>query len=87
MYKSFKFAVYSNRIVMIMSSKQNIFNKKQILRDFGGFLKQNDLTAGISGVFENLYDVRKYYEEALEALCSGVCRGEGERIFMYGGRA
>ena len=67
-YKSFKFAVYSGRIVMITSSKHKDFNRNRILGKYEEFFENNNLSAGVSSGFENLYQLRTYYDEALSAL-------------------
>ena len=66
--KSYKFALYSGYVVMIMSSSQIEFNRKRALGKHEEFFEQNELTVGISSGFENLYELRKYYDEAVASL-------------------
>ena len=65
---SFKYAVYSGYIVIIMSSQHNSFNNKRFFGKYGDIFEQNNISVGISSSFENLYDLREYYDEAVLAL-------------------
>ena len=79
-YNSFKFATYSGYIIAIMSSKQSNFNCKRVLGKYADFFEQHDLYAGVSKSFENLYQLRKYYSEAVTALkrgCKSCIGGSG----------
>ena len=80
-HRSYKFAIYSGYIVMIMSSKSSRFIPNQILGTHGDFFRQNDLYVGVSSSFESLYDLRKYYDEAVAALKNGIASGEDQRVF------
>jgi hypothetical protein len=88
-YPSFKFAIYSGYILMIMSSKFDNFSSEIILGSQENIFVQNNLFAGISTGFENLYEVDKYYNEAVTALKNGINTvdsantGKNQRIFMY----
>jgi hypothetical protein len=71
-YRSFKYAIYSNYIIMIMSSRYKDFYEEQFFdRDDNPF-KRNELFVGISSSFENPYELRKYYDEAVAALKNGI---------------
>ena len=84
--KSFKFAIYSGYIVMIMSSKHNAFNSKRFLAKYGDFFRENDIFVGVSSGFENIYELRKYYDEAVLALKNSVKSNKNNgdrRIFVF----
>ena len=81
-YKSFKFAIYSGCIVMIMSSKQNHFNARRVLGKCDEFFVQNDIYAGVSSCFENLFEMRQYYDEAVTALKSGKKSKSDQRVYF-----
>ena len=80
-YPSYKFAVYSDYIVMIMSSKFKDFYELQLFDESLFFEK--DMFAGISDGFENLYELRDYYDQAVAALKSGIDAKNGQRVFLY----
>ena len=82
-YKSFKFAIYSGYIIMVMSSKQNSFNAKNVLGKYDEFFAQNDLLAGVSSGFESLYELRMYYDEAVMALKNGIDSDSDMHLFVY----
>ena len=81
LYSSFKFAVYSGYIVMIMSSENRKIDEKLIFNMQNNFFIQNNLYVGISGSFENLYELREYYDKAVKTLKKGIIRDNGRRIF------
>lgn len=66
--KDFKYAVYDNYIVMIMSTTVDTFNIKRELSGLVEYFEQENMFVGISSCFENLYELGKYYAEAVEAL-------------------
>jgi hypothetical protein len=82
-YPSFKFAIYSNSIVMIMGSNQNIFNSRRVLGAYDRFFAQNKIFAGVSSSFENFYELRKYYDEAVFALKSGVENTGNRQVHLF----
>ena len=85
-YPSFKFAVYSDYVLMIISSKYDSFSPEGILGAYENPFEQNGLYAGISGSFENLYELKKYYKDALRILKKGIAGGiagsGGRKIFL-----
>ena len=83
-YKSFRSAIYTDKLVMLMSSNHGDFNKALPLgRDYDLF-EQNGLSVGISRSFENIYEFGKHYDQALSALTKGLENKNGKRVFIYG---
>lgn len=68
----FKYAVYSDHVVALISADEPEPDMKKSLRKLSRLLLQNNLSVGISGGFENLYELGKYYAEALDALKRGL---------------
>ena len=68
---------------MLMSSKNNKFSPEWILGNRENPFEQNNLFVGISSSFENLYDLQKYYNEAISALKDGIAGSSGRHIFLY----
>ena len=83
-FGSFKLAVYSGYIVMIMSSINPVFDEKIFINLADDPFERYDLYAGISTKFENLYEVREYYDRALAVLKSGAVPG-AKRVFVDAG--
>lgn len=81
-YPSFKFAVYNDYVLMIMSSKYYRFSSEILPGTHGNPFEQHNLYAGISGSFENLYELSGYYGEATTALKNRTAEN-GRRIFLY----
>lgn len=64
----YKYSIYMNYIIIIISSDNMMLNKNKDLGRLSRFLLQNNMYAGISSCFENLYELQKYYMEAVTAL-------------------
>ena len=84
-YKTFKYSVYKDYIVMLMSSKHKVFYGAPFFTSHAGLFEQNGLSMGISSSFENIYELRKYYDQAVAALTNGLANKKGQRIFLYNG--
>jgi hypothetical protein len=82
-YRSFKYAIYSDCIVMIMSSRHKDFYGEQFFGGNDNLFKRNDMLVGISGSFENPYQLRKYYDQAVAALKNGMAKSNGDTVFLY----
>ena len=82
-YRSYKYSVYSDNIIILMSSKSRYFFGAPLLTDNTGFFEQNGLHIGISESFENIYELRKYYEQAITALTNGLAANDSRRIFPH----
>lgn len=65
---AFKYSIYADRVVMIISSDSAVLDAKKAMCKLGGLIKQNGLRIGISECFDNLYELQKYYAEAVDAL-------------------
>jgi hypothetical protein len=79
---AFKYAVYSDYIVTVMSSNFKTFNVKRDLMSLLACFERENIFAGISGRFENLFELPKYYAEAVEALHSLEIGGD-QHIAVY----
>lgn len=80
---SFKYAVYSNHIVILISSDNMTLRVKKDLNKLYALFEQHNIYVGISSGFENLYELRHYYNKALEALDCGLKSNVEQRIFLY----
>jgi hypothetical protein len=67
-YRSSKIAIHSEYVVMVIGAKQNLVMDQRALAEYNSFLGQKGLSAGLSSNCENLYELRKYYDEAVAAL-------------------
>ncbi|MDR1132354.1 MAG: hypothetical protein LBL15_08045, partial [Oscillospiraceae bacterium] len=65
MNPEFKYAVYAGYIVMIISADDPDLSAERHLGQLGVFFERNNIYAGISRRFDNLFDLRKYYDEAV----------------------
>ncbi|MCL2156063.1 MAG: hypothetical protein FWH53_10390, partial [Leptospirales bacterium] len=82
-YRSFKYAIYSGYIVMIISSKHRDFYEEHFFDKDHNPFKQNNLFVGISSSFENPYELREYYDQAVAVLKDGIEKNNGKWVFLY----
>ena len=84
-YPHFKFAVYSGYILALISSKYSTFPREEILENNEKFLEQNGIYTGISCGFENIYELRRHYDETVKMLKDGIAAGGGGNVFVQPG--
>ena len=82
-YPSFKYAIHSGYIVMIMSSEYRGFYDTRFFNSQKGLFERNNLFVGISYSFENLYELREYYDQAVTALNNCIERNSSQRVFLF----
>lgn len=80
----FKYSIYDNYIVIIMNFDNAPLEVIKDLPKLNRLFRQNNMYAGVSSCFDNLFELRKYYLEAVEALNNGIKSGGSLRIFTYG---
>lgn len=64
----FEYSIYSDYIVIIMSSDNTSLNVKEDLNKLYRLFERNNIYVGISSHFENLFELHKHYIEAVHAL-------------------
>jgi len=82
-YRSFKYAVYFDHIVMIMSAKHKDFFEEHFFDTDDNPFKRNNILVGISDSFENPYELRAYYDQAVVALKNGIEKNRDQFVFLY----
>ncbi|MCL2121787.1 MAG: hypothetical protein FWH28_06000 [Clostridiales bacterium] len=80
-YPIFKFAVYGDYIIMLISSKHSQFDETMFFDMQNNPFRQHGLFAGISASFENLYELHEYYDKAVAALKKGLAGNDGRHFF------
>jgi len=83
MQPAFKYAVYSNYIIIIISSDNVMLNIKKDLSKLNDILKRKNIYAGISSCFENIFELPTYYSDAVKALNFGLTSHSGQQIYLY----
>ena len=79
--RSYKYAVYSGYVVIIMSSKCKFFHEEVFFDKHSSIFKKNNLFVGVSDHFENLYELRKHYDKAVAVLKTGI--SNVQRVFLH----
>ena len=80
---AFKYSIYSNYIVIITSTNEGVFYPRKCFRRLYKLFEQENMRVGVSSRFENLFELAKYYNEAVAALYNGSIGNRGQRIFVY----
>ena len=80
-YQSFRYAVYADKIVMLMGSNNKDFYGASFFTPNTGLFEENGLYMGISGSYENVYETSHYYDQALTALQKGM--ESSQRVFLF----
>lgn len=68
----FKCSIYSNYIVIIVSTENTPLNAERDLKKLEKIFAKNNIHTGISSCFDNIFELRKYYTEAVNALNSNL---------------
>ena len=82
-YPAFKYSVHEDHIVMLMSSKHRYFYGAPFFAAHLNLFEQSGLFMGVSDSFENMYELRKYYDQAVKALAKGLKDKNDQRVFLY----
>lgn len=83
MEKDAKFYIYLNNIVMIFSDDQPSLSVQQKLPELCSLFVKHHFYAGISNSFDNIYELKQYYRQALNALNYGMATDNGQYVFRY----
>jgi hypothetical protein len=78
-----KYAVYANYIVIIMSTDDTKPSAEKAMGKLGVLFERNNIYAGVSSRFENMFVLRNHYDEAVHALEHGLRSNRRQRIFPY----
>lgn len=78
-----KYVTYANYILIVISTGSKTLNVNKELNELNKLFEQNNIYAGISGCFENMFELQKYYMEALNSLNYGLRSNSNQRIFPY----
>ena len=81
MFPFFKYSVYSDLIIILMSSKNKKYGAMPFFKLNADLFERNGFLAGISDSFESIYELRIYYEQAVAALTNGIRNKKGARVF------
>jgi len=77
------YAVYSKYVLIFISTDSAKLRVKRDLKELNTVLVENDMRFGISSCFDNLYELYKYFAEAVSALDFMSGTHDDERIFLY----
>jgi len=81
MFPFYKYSVYCDFIVILMSSKNKKYGGTQFFNVQADLFERNGFFVGTSESFENIYELRIYYDQAVTALTNGIRNKDGRRFF------
>lgn len=79
----FTYAVYDHYLIILMSTDEERLKINVLLNILAAFFKENNLYAGISSRFDNLYKLRTHFDEAVEALTNGLTQAGDHNSFLF----
>ena len=79
----FKYSIYSNYIVILISSNYSELKIKRDLSNLNDLFEKENIHAGISSCFENLFELHKYFFEAVYALYDSEKIPNAQKINLY----
>lgn len=83
MQPEYKYYIHLHNIVAIISTDNARFSVKKDMRQLNDFLIKYGVYAGISGSFQDLKELSKYYREAICALNYGLKSERKQYVFRY----
>lgn len=81
--KEAKSYLYLNNIVMLLSDERPTLSVQEKLPGLCSLLVKHRFYAGISNSFDNIYELKQYYRQALNALNYGMAADTRQHIFRY----
>ena len=80
---SFKYSIYSDYVIILISSNYPKLRINRELNNLIHLFEQENIYAGISSRFENLFDLHRYYLEAVNALNNSKKVFDSQKINIY----
>lgn len=79
----YKYSIYGNHILILMSSASAKLSIKKDLNELNKLCTQENIYVGISSCFENPFELHRYYDEAMDALHHGKRTGRDRHITFF----
>lgn len=79
----FCYFIYNHHILILFTAETKRINGENTFQSMHKLFQRNNLYAGISSGFENLFELQKYYQQALAVLTDGLKRKSTRQIFCY----
>ena len=80
---AYKYSIYSGYIIILISSDNPVIKIRRELKNLIRPLERRKMKVGISDGFDNLFELRKHYLEAVCVLNSGKVVNGGLQISLY----
>ena len=80
---AFKYSIYSNYIIILISSSDALLKIGTNLGSLVRLFEQEKISVGVSSCFENLFELRRYYLEAVHALNNEARMHGRQQIGLY----
>jgi len=79
----YKYYIHLNNIVIIISTDYAMLSVKRDLDKLNGFFEKYNIRAGISRGFCDLYELKEYFRQAINALNYGLKSRRKQQFFNY----
>lgn len=78
----YTYAIHGDKILIIIGTDDTSLYTEQDLAPLYRLFREHNLYAGVSRSFENLFELQKYYQQAVSALHKGLA-ASGQHVFLY----
>lgn len=82
-FPSAKSLIYHGQVIFILSFPENHFISSEYLEALKNLCQENDLYAGLSNCFQDIFQLRSYYQQALYTIELGIEQNDSARLFNY----
>jgi len=83
MKPEYKYSIYGEYILILMSSNSAKLSMKRDLNELNKLFVKENIYVGISSCFDNLFELHRYYAEAMDALHDEKKAGRDRHITFF----
>jgi sugar diacid utilization regulator len=82
-YSNANSVMYNNTIVVVFCFPPNRSLHQEAIRDFESTCKEYGIYAGLSSPFDNILELKAYYDQAMLAISLGYAESLSPTLFLY----
>lgn len=82
-FPNIKTLIYNGQIIAILSMPDKQLIPEEYIRSAVKVCTENELFAGMSNCFQNILNIKEYYNQALRAIELGICNTTEPNLFLY----
>lgn len=82
-YSNCKSILYKGELLIILTKPKNQYLNSNDLSIISNICIENNLYAGLSNCFQNIFELKEYYSQALSSIELGICQKNEPYLFTY----